>query len=266
MFNKLKQAIRVLTSGDFISNPNAPQINETDKRALLIGLINSEQLTAYCNSLATGLPQGRILQALTEAWDVNNPDEALSTLNWILDEGHRGTYREILPLLKITDTQKRQDSLLELFNELYQQAVERIDRDEEADRIKGEFEHKLGRAAGLINNLDACINSYGHDAFAAFNDENMGKGILAWDLGRLVTVSRLALDAGYIDEQTAWNYIRKSYQMAIQEYATWNDVAIAYLIGRGAWGGDSPMLGGLYVVAKNSVEDNKSPWRQITLK
>jgi len=266
MFDKLRQMLRVLKNSDFMKNPNAPQISVVDRKALLVGLINSEQLVAYCDSLTTGLPRGRVLQGLSEAWDVHDADEALSTLDWVLNEGHRAIYNQVIPLLEIGDKKEREEALITLFNEHYQQEVKRNDNMEEVEAVKGKFEHMMRLGLGFVENLTACMRSYGNDTFVAFNNENIYKGILAWDMGRLVAVSRLAFDAGYIDEQTAWDYIRKGYQAAIQEYTVWKDMATAYLIGRGAWSGDSVMLGGLYVVAKNSVEDDKSPWKSIALK
>lgn len=266
MLNTLKQFIRIFKSDDFMKNPNAPQISEADNRALLIGLINSEQTTSYCDSLTTGLPRERILQGLSEAWGVHNSEEALSILDWILNEGHRVIYNEVLPVLKIQNAKNIKENIFQIFNEKFQQMAERVEGQEDLEEIKEKIEHQLGRAVEFVDNLTECIKGRGNDDFVAFNDENMSKGILAWDLGRLVTVSRLASDAGFIDEPTAWDYIRKGYQMAIQEYATWKDLAAAYLIGRGAWGGDTMMLNGLYSIAKKSITEDKSPWRKTALK
>jgi len=266
MINWLKQTARIFKSSDYMKNPNAPQISEADKQALLIGLINSEQLTAYCDSLTTGLPRKRVLQGLSEAWDIHDSEEALSTLDWILSEGHRIVYNEVLPLVKIENDESRKEVLFKLFNEKFQQMVKQVEDHDEAEKIKEKLEHQLGTAVEFVDNLTECINSYGDNEFAAFNDKNMGNGILAWDLGRLVTVSRLAFDVDFIDELTAWNYIRKGYKVAIQKYATWKDLAIAYLIGRGAWGGDSMMLSGLYTIAEDSITKDESPWNRTALK
>jgi hypothetical protein len=46
LVNTLKQTVRIFTQKDFAKNPNAPHITELQKKALWVGLINSEQLTA----------------------------------------------------------------------------------------------------------------------------------------------------------------------------------------------------------------------------
>jgi hypothetical protein len=70
LINTLKQTARIFTQKDFTKNPNAPHITEEQKKALWVGLINSEQIAAYTDSLTTGLPRERILQGLTEAWGI----------------------------------------------------------------------------------------------------------------------------------------------------------------------------------------------------
>jgi hypothetical protein len=100
----------------------------------------------------------------------------------------------------------------------------------------------------------------------AFNETNIKKGILAWDLGRLIIIARMCYDIGYIDEKTAWGVITNAYEMAVKEFKDWREVAVSYLIGRGTWGGDTMMLGGLYSIAEKAFEDDNSPWKNVSLK
>lgn len=242
MFQALKQMVRIFTAKDFAKNPDTSSISETDRRALFVGLINGEQLTAYTDSLTTGLPKDRVFQGLTEAWNIYNKKDALEIIEWLQNEGHRAYYGAIYPLLKISDQEKR--------NKL----------------IEEQFEENTPTAIGFADNLAECIAGRGDNNFAAFNNENMQKGILAWDLGRLVIIARLCFDANYIDEKAAWGVIRNGYEMAAKKYANWKDFAVSYLIGRGMFGGDTMMLNGLYYIAEKAFEDDNSPWKNIPLK
>lgn len=38
-------------------------------------------------------------------------------------------------------------------------------------------------------------------------NEDLQRGILAWDLGHLVSLARVSYDYGLLDEEEAWNYI-----------------------------------------------------------
>ncbi|MFP3091419.1 DUF1266 domain-containing protein [Treponema sp. TIM-1] len=241
IFSMLKQTIRIFTQEDFPKNPHAPSISESEQRALAVGLINSEQLTAYTDSLTTGLPQDRILQGLTDAWDIYDKEGAYSIIEWLQKEGHRVYFPEIYPLIK-TDPDERNKRLETLFGENAEKAIR------------------------FADNLLECISERGNDDFAAFNDENMKKGILAWDLGRLIAITRMSFDIGYLDEKTAWGVIKNAYEMAIKEYKDWKELAVAYLIGRGMWSGDNMMLNGLYGIAQKALEHDNSPWKKLSLK
>jgi hypothetical protein len=69
-----------------------------------------------------------------------------------------------------------------------------------------------------------------------------------------------------IDEKTAWGIITNAYEMAVKEFKDWREVAVSYLIGRGAWGGDTMMLHGLHSIAEKAFEDDNSPWKNVPLK
>ena len=62
--------------------------------------------------------------------------------------------------------------------------------------------------------------------------EDFKRGILAWDMGELITLARVALETGYIDEQTAWEYIRFAGEKCRQIFKNWEEIGKSYLIGQ----------------------------------
>jgi hypothetical protein len=250
LINNIKQTVRIFTKKDFDKNPNAPHITELQKKALWIGLINSEQITAYCDSLTTGLSKERITQGLTQAWGVYSRDDALETIKWIQEGGHRAVFNAVLPYLHITDEDERN-----------RQIETKLKED-----LGENYENVLERLTDFARNLRACISGRGNHPFVAFNETNINKGILAWDLGRFVIIIRMCYDMGYLDETTAWDLITSAFEPAIKEFADWHEVAASYLIGRGAWGGDTIMLDGLYTIAQKAFENDNSPWKNVPLK
>jgi hypothetical protein len=259
----LKQTVRIFTHKDFTKNPDAPQITELQKRALWLGLINSEQLTAYIDSLTTGLPKERVIQGLTEAWGICSQDDAFEKIDWIRKGGHRVAFSAVLPYIHIGDEAERNGQIEKMLRENAEKIILSAENEEE---LEEEFESELERLTEFADNLIACIAERGDDPFVAFNEANMRHGILAWDLGRLVTIVRMCYDVGCIDEKTAWDIITSAYDAAVKEFQDWREVAVSYLIGRGAWGGDSMMLHGLYRIAEKAFESDDSPWKTIPLK
>ena len=236
--SSIKQSVRIARRKDFTPNPQAPPISEEQRKALAVGLINSEQITAFTNSLATGVPKSRIKEGLADAWDVEDRAGAVTCLEWLRDEGHRAYYQEIAPRLG-------------------------MDPDARNEQLEAIFGDDAETAIGFADNLSECIAGRGGDDIIPFDVENMEKGILAWDTGRMTVVARMAYDIGYLDEGTAWSYISAAYEMTLKEYGSWKEVAAGYLIGRGMWGGDETILNGLYVIAENAFENDNSPWKQL---
>jgi hypothetical protein len=263
LINTIKQTVRIFTHKDFSKNPNAPHITEAQKKGLWVGLINSEQITAYTDSLTTGLPKERVMQGLTEAWGIYSQEDAYETIEWIQKGGHRVAFNAIAPYITITDEDERNRQIEKLLKDEPEKIIFSAKNQEE---LEEKFDDELERLTGFAGNLIECISQRGNDPFVAFNETNIKKGILAWDLGRLIIIARMCYDIGYIDEKTAWGVITNAYETAVKEFKDWHEVAVSYLIGRGAWGGDTMMLGGLYSIAKKAFEDDNSPWKNVSLK
>lgn len=64
---------------------------------------------------------------------------------------------------------------------------------------------------------------------------------LAWDMGRLVFMSRLCFDAGYISEEDAWTYIDTACER-LRFFDSWSSFTTSYLIGRTMWDVEHPFI------------------------
>ena len=62
--------------------------------------------------------------------------------------------------------------------------------------------------------------------------EDLKRGILAWDMGELISWARIACETGYIDEKTAWEYIKYAGEQCRQTFRNWNEIGKSYLIGQ----------------------------------
>lgn len=88
----------------------------------------------------------------------------------------------------------------------------------------------------------------------------------AWDMGRIVNVSRYSYDCGYISESQAWEYIFFAEKQSALCYNDWGAFGKAYVIGRAIWGGKNLNL----TVTMDNVEllqkHANSPWLLASLK
>lgn len=240
-FSKFVWIIRSLARGSFAKNPKARPLSIDQQRALAVGLILNEQNGAYTNSLASGNPKNILLESMKDWWNINDKESAYEVIEFLRNEGHRKYFSGIFRVINMDETNRNRELELE-FGDDAEIAIEYAD------------------------NLLECVSNRGENNIVAFNEENMKKGILAWDIGRLTAVTRYCFDMGFLDEITAWDIINDAYEMVIKEYETWKDFSVAYLIGKGMWGGDDYWLDNSYNIVEDAFEKNKSPWKNIPLK
>lgn len=238
----LRQFIKALTRKAYAKNPKGTTLNKEQLKALSVGLINGEQILSYVDTLKTGISRERLATQLDDYWDVTDSISAKETLQWIQRSGHRATFDIILPfVLQYPDqavcTQKIQEEYPE-----EEQFIE------------------------FANNLVQCMDQLKDDVNFLYTKENMKRGILAWDAGRLVTVARTSFDQGYISEDEAWEYINSAYQLVKENYTDWKHVAKSYVIGRGMWSGYTMTYDGIASIADRAVTLPESPWVKEPLK
>ena len=68
-------------------------------------------------------------------------------------------------------------------------------------------------------------------------DPHRETALFAWDFSRLVHLARLCHFAGYIDEETAWTYIRAAGRNLAARFDGWPAYGRAVLAGREIWAG-----------------------------
>lgn len=60
-------------------------------------------------------------------------------------------------------------------------------------------------------------------------------GICAWDWGRAIAITRMAMQIGYVDVETAWAFMYEMAQRIQRAYSSWTEFGLAYIIGRQYW-------------------------------
>lgn len=88
--------------------------------------------------------------------------------------------------------------------------------------------------------------------------------MLIWDLGRLVTVCRLAFDAGFLSRDETMQYLRELAPKVQATYKSWREMSVAYQFGRAVWGGVdedeyNAMKGNMEFLLKSA----ESPWNKL---
>ena len=109
-----------------------------------------------------------------------------------------------------------------------------------------------------------CDDPEGRVAFALENQAELrSRGLVAWDLGRIVSVARWSYTAGYVSADEAWDWISLASARIQSCYQSWEDYGQGWLLGFGYWidGGkiDDDFQSSLDWLNRNA----RSPWKWI---
>lgn len=237
--NIFKMFSKLVNNKCYRKNPVSQNLTAEQFAAINIGAINAEQTEYFCDSLSTGASVADIKKNLSNYYDIVDRETALETLEWLFISGHRVYFDVIKGVVSGREIQ------------LYSNENE-LDADD------------IARIKVYISNLQESLDKLiGYDFVKMKQPLDLyQQSIVAWDMGRLVLVTRCCFDAGYISDEEAWQYIFHARRLSQEHYTSWEDFACGYVIGRAMWSGNTLSLTGILDIARGLLQDDESPWKQ----
>lgn len=215
------------------------------RKAIAVGAVLSEQNGFPSNRIETGRPLTDMQQWLADSWDVHNEAQAKHQIQHLFDEGHRVVLDRVAQVGGSLPTSELADVLVAEFEGSFPKA----DLLEFADNFAATGPTLVG-----LGRLGAA------EDLPAF-------GSLAYDLGRAVTVSRVAAAAGHLSIGDAEAYCAQALAMAEATFPTWGSFATSYLAGRALWGGvNDPSFQLMADVVEILLDQQQSPWLELPLR
>lgn len=221
----------------FRRSPAASAATAERQRQLRLGLMHGEAINAYVDSLRTGLDKRAAASSLNDLWNISTSEQAQSTLGWLLMQGHRATWPHVLAIV-------RQHAMADWTASVYSLGAQ-VDR----DQLQSHLDH-------LAETLPQ-LQEWG----VLSSQADLGRGIVAWDMGRAVHVARLCFDCGLVTEAQAWEVIAYAAATTARELTSWDEVAKSTLIGLAMWAGPGEMLNNMKTISDACLNDADSPWK-----
>lgn len=211
---------------------------------LLIGLISSIKSGLFVDSLETGLTPEELHHLLATTPQLKKETAIIEMLSFLRDEGERTSYSILLPyLLTATD-------------------------DEETERILRErffgvelFIHRVKNLRRFLKYVDK-KNKVDPKNIVSIGQEDLKRGILAWDMGELINWARIACETGYINEKTAWEHIKYAGEQCRQIFWNWEEIGKSYLIGQAMITDEKEEIDRVIKCFLLATQDANSPWRK----
>lgn len=207
-------------------------------RALLAGLVPAVQMQARIDSLATGLPRGRVLAALAEQWGVRTPGDLRATLAWLLQQGDRGTYRQVMRIATSLPASQ------------WPAAVRALGEDCDHEQLHA-----------WVANLAQSLPGLGRAGLVR-EEADLARGIAAWDMARAIQLARLGHEAALMATDETWMAMEMAATQLYDAHASWREAATGYLLGQAMHAGPGPVLDGACEAARACLQDCASPWRR----
>ena len=220
----------------FNQNREGNALLANKEQNLLIGLISSIQTGLFVNSLETGMSKDKLRQMLAEI-----PQLKQEMLTLLKNEGERTAYSILLPYLLSSDNEEEIETILRKRFFGIESFIQRA--------------HHLHRFMKYIREKN----------IVSIEKEDFERGILAWDMGELITLARVALETGYIDEQTAWEYIRFAGEKCRQIFKNWEEIGKSYLIGQAMKTDKKEEIDITITSFLSATQDAESPWKKYYL-
>lgn len=225
----------------FNQNREGNALLANKEQNLLIGLISSIQTGLFVNSLETGMSKDKLRQMLAEIPQLKQESFITEMLTLLKNEGERTAYSILLPYLLSSDNEEEIETILRKRFFGIESFIQRA--------------HHLHRFMKYIREKN----------IVSIEKEDFERGILAWDMGELITLARVALETGYIDEQTAWEYIRFTGEKCRQIFKNWEEIGKSYLIGQAMKTDKKEEIDITITSFLSATQDAESPWKKYYL-
>lgn len=231
--------MKLKTTPVFKRNPQPDMADANRLHSLLIGLIAGENEQFYADSLTTGAGHDTLSILLASATKIKDSAGIRATFDFLKEEGERCAYDLMIPFF--------------------------LSEKEEEMRVANIRSHFTGieRLADYSKNLNDFLEyTHSHHSIR-ITHKDLQRGILAWDLGRLVTLARIAGDYRLIDEKEAWDYIEFAGKECHRHFTCWKEVGKSYLLGYILHHTGEEEYEKIIRLYRLATENKASPWREI---
>lgn len=222
----------------FNLNLQASPVSNKREQGLLIGLLSGMSSDFYTNCLKTGVSRNRLLEILASNPRFKNESSIAEMLYFLQNEGDRSAYAILLPHLS-TSAEK-------------EELTEKIQKN-----LFG-IELFVRRA----QNLHRLLTLIKQESWLHIEEEELQRGILAWDMGSLVSLARIAYETQNITEQKAWEYIEFAGEQCRNSFKNWEETGKSFLLGQAMETENETELKQVIANFRFAIENKESPWRE----
>ena len=228
----------------------------------------SSPLSAYNGDLIDAVTSRRDpktqRKGLAEMWDVTDRTSFENTARWLVEEGHRGAYADIWSLLvkldaSVQSTHPVLRGILAMTFPSYHLIKLRKQLDYQA--LSASSGKSVEEVVRLVNTgadwVDGIRGLYGIQPGAI-------QSLLAWDAVRLVSLTRWALQLGYITTMEEFCTHAGALSAEVKRsYGDWRAFGAAFLAGALIWNDSDARCEAMMRTHRLLLKDPRSPFQTV---
>ena len=227
----------------------------------------SAPLSAFNGDWIDDIPTGKenelIREGVEEMWGVHDRGSFEATAHWLTEEGHRAGYEEVWRAMLAIDAARRETPgfmravLSMTFPAFYQLKVARTLNFKALAERTGKTVQELNIA---LTGTDDLLDDLKNDLAVP---PAQITSLVAWDAVRLASLTRWAVQLGYIGINEFTHYAGGLVQEVRAAYTGWPQVSAAYVAGGFIWNPSESRRENLTRTNRMLLKDAKSPYRQV---
>lgn len=217
----------------------------------------------YVDAVETGQDPDALRDGIASMWGVSDRQSFEQTAQWLVEEGHRDKYRDLWQALQKVDAAHRSAPLLlrsvaslvfpglfmlKLRNELNYQA----------------FAQQTGKSVADIAALMSAYDDWMDDLRDPLGVQPAEiQDLVAWDAVRLASLTRWAVQLGYIERDEFERFASGLAGRVRTAYANWAQVSAAYVAGGLIWKYSDARQEALVRTNAMLLRDARSPYKRV---
>lgn len=199
---------------------------EERSRMLAVGAFYARSNRAFNDTLAllpeetgTGTRREKAIEGLADAWRVTSSEEAAGTLNNLLAGMHAPRFAIVHSLAQAGAAAAARETWTRL----------------------PEQHRAFLREVSAVHGMDGLDRDYDNwtqaikFGFVSLLPQPLNTDATAWDLARLVYVTRASHTAGYLDDASAWGILARGLAETQRHYRNWRQFGTGFLTGGLFW-------------------------------
>jgi hypothetical protein len=220
----------------------------------------------HVNTVATGKEAGDLRDGIAQVWGVNDRASFEDKAEWLVQEGQRSKYASLWQSIAAVDdavqtTHPVMRALADGMFPAFFQIKARKSLDYKA--LGAQSGHSVPELAQLVTNSRSWVDEL-RKHFKA--QPAQIANLVAWDAVRLVSLSRWAVQLGFIERVEFAGFAGGLKPQVQQAYADWSQVSAAYIAGGLIWRYSSEREEHLLRTNRLLLSDARSPYRSTAFR